>query len=399
VAWQDFIRLTLGSIFFRRMRSFLTTLGIAVGIAAVVMLTSLGEGVHSYVLGQFTQFGTNLLQINPGKTSTFGMSGAIISTIRPLTLEDSLALKRIPGVEAVEPVVQGNVKVEYGARSRRTMVFGTGSSVPEVWKMNVSIGNFLPDDDPRTARALAVLGSKLQQELFPGKNPLGEYVRVGGERYRVIGVMGSKGTVVGFDLDDSIFIPAGRALAMFDRESLMEIDVLYQAGLDGDTMAKRISDLLERRHGREDFTVITQAEMLKVLDSVLGILTLAVGAIGSISLLVGAIGILTIMTIAVNERISEIGLLRALGASQSQILTLFLGEATLLSGLGGFSGLVLGILGVLLINLLAPVIPSRVAWQYVLLAELIAIIIGLAAGVIPALRAARLDPVEVLHEE
>lgn len=381
------------------LRSALTALGIAVGIAAVVLLTSLGEGVQRYVLGEFTQFGTNLIGITPGKTSTMGFSGAIVSNVRPMSIEDALALKRLPRVVAAVPVVQGNAAVKYAQRSRRTYVFGVGAAAPEVWQMRVAQGRFLPDDDPRVARAFAVLGSRVRTELFGNQNPLGRRVRIGGERYRVLGVMESKGQMLGFDLDDAVFIPAGRALALFNRDSLMEIDLLYAEGSRSADVARRARELLIERHGAEDFTIITQDQMLAVLGGILDILTMAVGALGGISLMVGGVGILTIMTIAVNERKSEIGLLRALGAGRRQILALFIGEAIVLASLGGLAGLAAGTGGAWLLGVVVPALPTHTSWRYVLLAEVLAALIGLAAGVLPARHAARLDPIEALRAE
>ena len=395
----DFARQALSAVIMQRMRSFLTALGIAVGIAAVVLLTSLGEGIHRFVLSEFTQFGTNLIGINPGKITTTGIAGAIISNVRPLSLDDSDALERVPRVLAVVPVMQGNAPVEAGKRTRRTTIFGVGSDVPIVWQIHVASGRFLPDDDPRAARTFAVLGSKLKEELFGSDNALGQRIRIGGERYRVIGIMESKGQMLGFDLDDSVYIPAARALAMFNRESLMEIDLLYAEGSDVDEVVKRVTALLVTRHGTEDFTVTTQEQMMEVLGSVLNILTIAVGALGSISLLVGGVGILTIMTIAVNERTSEIGLLRAIGAKRRQILVLFMGEAVVLASIGGLAGLVIGVGGAWLLGLVVPALPTYTSWSYVFLAEILAALIGLFAGVQPALRAAGLNPVEALRAE
>jgi putative ABC transport system permease protein len=397
--FRDAIRLSLQSILSQRMRSFLTATGIAVGIAAVVLLTSLGEGVHRYVLAEFTQFGTNLIGITPGKTTTHGMSGAVISNVRPLSLSDALALARLSRVIATVPVVQGNASVEHGSRSRRTYVFGVGASVPVVWQMTVAQGRFLPNDDPRTARAFAALGSKVKQELFGAENPLGRRIRIGSERYRVVGVMTSKGQMLGFDLDDAVFIPAGRAMALFDRESLMEIDILYAAGSDGDEIATRAKALLMGRHGTEDFTIVTQTQMLAVLGSVLNILTIAVGALGGISLMVGGVGILTIMIIAVRERTAEIGLLRALGADRRQIMSLFIGEAIVLSSIGGLAGLIIGAGGAWLLGKMIPALPTHTPMIYVMFAEALAAAIGLLAGVLPARHAAGLDPVEALRTE
>ncbi len=395
----DAVQISVQAIVSHRMRSLLTALGIAVGIAAVVLLTSLGEGIHRYVLAEFTQFGTNLIAINPGKTTTAGMSGALISNVRPLSLNDALALEQAPRVNAVVPFVQGNAAVEYGARTRRTYIFGVGPAVPAVWKMKVAQGRFLPNDDPRTARAFVVLGSKVKTELFGSANPLGRRVRIGSEQYRLVGVMESKGQMLGFDLDDAVYIPAGRAMALFNQNSLMEIDLVYDTEADSAEVAKRIKTMLIARHGSEDFTITTQDQMLDVLGSVLNILTMAVGALGGISLLVGAVGILTIMTIAVNERTAEIGLLRALGAGRYQILALFMGEAVALAALGGAAGLIMGAGGAWLLGALVPALPTHTPWIYVLFAELSAAFIGLLAGVLPARHAARLDPVEALRAE
>ena len=396
---QDAVSLSVKSIASQRLRSFLTALGIAIGIAAVVLLTSLGEGVHRYVLAEFTQFGTNLIGITPGKKSTLGMSGAVISNVRPLSLTDSLALAKLPRVVATVPVLQGNAAVEYGSRSRRTYIFGVGSGVPVVWGMDVAQGRFLPDDDPRTARAFAVLGSRVRNELFGSQNPLGRRIRIGSERYRVVGVMASKGQMLGFDLDDAVYIPAGRAMALFNRESLMEIDILYAAGSDADEIVRRAKSLLIARHGGEDFTVVTQTQMLEVLGSVLNILTAAVGALGGISLLVGGVGILTIMLIAVRERTSEIGLLRALGAGRRQIIALFIGEAVVLSSIGGGAGLILGVGSAWLLGEFVPALPTHTPLMYIVLAEMLAALSGLLAGVLPAYHASGLDPVEALRAE
>ena len=396
---QDTTKISLTAIISQPMRSFLTALGIAVGIASVVLLTSLGEGVQKYVLSEFTQFGTNLIAVTPGKATTSGPPGAMINNVRPLSLDDALALSKIPKIIGMVPVIQGNAAVEYGKRTRRTAIYGVGSDVPNVWRMDVASGRFLPEDDPRRARAFAVIANKVRQSLFGNENPLGRAIRIGGERYRVIGLMETKGQMLGFDLDDAVYIPAARAMAMFNRESLMEIDLLYQPGSSTDLLKKRIRNFLMERHGSEDFTITTQEQMLEVLGSILDILTLAISALGGISLVVGGVGILTILTIAVNERKSEIGLLRAIGAGKSQILMLFLGEAVVLAGIGGLAGLVIGAGGAWLLSTFVPALPTHTPWSYVVLAELLAISVGLIAGVLPAQHAANLDPIEALRAE
>jgi len=396
---KDFIRLTGTSLLAHKLRSFLTMLGISVGIAAVVLLTSIGEGVHQFVLAEFTQFGTTIVAINPGKKSTHGLTTGVFGTIRPLSIEDAEALKRLPFAKSVVGFVQGNAEVEGNNRSRRTTIYGAGHDFPEAFLMPVQTGRFLPADDPVAPRAFAVLGHKVKNELFGNTNPLGQRIRIGGDRYRVIGVMESKGQVLGFDLDDTVYIPMARGLELFNREGLVEVDVMYDEGTRVDEVVDGIKRLLMARHGREDFTITTQQQMLDVLGSILDVLTFAVGAIGGISLLVGGIGIITIMTISVTERTAEIGLIRALGARHSQILSLFLGEAVVLSAIGGVAGLLLGIgIGQVLVFAL-PALPVHTTWTFVVLAEGIAVLIGLAAGVLPARHAARLDPVEALRAE
>ena len=396
---QDFIQLTVNAVRSQRMRSFLTALGIAVGIGSVVLLTSLGEGLHRFMLAEFTQFGTNLIAVNPGKVTTHGVSGALISNVRPLSIEDGQALKKIPQVVDVVSVVQGNAAVKFGKKQRRTTVYGIDSAAPEVFKLQVASGRFLPDDPPRAARSFAVLGSKLKDELFGTGQVLGKRIRIGSERFVVIGSMESKGQMLGFDLDDVVWIPTAKALAMFNRESLMEIDILYKEGSSADEVSEQIKKVLMARHGSEDFSITTQEKMLQVLGKILNILTLAVGGLGGISLLVGGVGILTIMTIAVNERTNEIGLLRALGSEQNQILGIFLGEAVILAAIGGLAGLVLGVGGAWLLGLLVPALPTHTSWTYIVAAELLAAGIGLLAGVLPARRAAALNPVDALRSE
>jgi putative ABC transport system permease protein len=396
---RDFLHLTVGSVFSHRLRSFLTALGITIGIASVVLLTAIGAGIHQFVLEEFTQFGTNIIGINPGRATTHGGSVGVFGTERPLSIADAEALERLPEIVASEPVVAGNAIVEGGGHNRRGNIYGVGSNFPTVFTFELALGRFLPDDDPRSARSYAVLGHRMARELFGNRNPLGQRLRIGGDRYRIIGVMKEKGQVLGFDIDDTVYIPAARALEMFERESLMEIDLLYRSGADAGRVAEAAREMLIARHGKEDFTLTTQEQMLEVLNKVLGVLTFAIGALGGISLLVGAVGILTIMTIAVRERTGEIGLLRAIGSTRRQVLLLFLGEATVLAAIGGLAGLAVGIGGALLLNLSIPALPVAIAWDYVVLAEALAALIGLGAGVLPARHAASLDPVEALRTE
>lgn len=396
----DQLGLSLGALRAHRLRSGLSMLGIAIGVAAVILVTSLGEGARRYVVAEFTQFGTNMLQVNPGKTETFGLPGATGGTTRKLTVEDAEALRRLPGVERVVPVVMGQGRVEAGDRGRSVYVFGATADVPAVWKVDVRQGRFLQPGDPRRGAATAVLGPKLKRELFGDRNAIGEWVRVAGQRLRVIGVMEPKGQLLGFDMDDLAYVPLATAMRLFNVDELIEIDVTFAHEGWTETVVEGVRRVLTERHGgREDFTILTQAEMLGVFEQVLRVVTLAVAAIGAVSLVVGAIGVLTIMWISVGERTHEIGLLRALGAGAREVQRLFVIESVALATLGGLAGLASGLGLALLLGALLPGFPIRPAWPYVVAALLVAAGTGLVAGVAPARRAAELDPVEALRAE
>lgn len=396
----DSSRFAVQAITSHRLRSFLTLLGIAVGITAVILLTSIGEGVHQFVLAEFTQFGTNVIGVAPGKVKTGGQPPTgIPTTARLLTMEDAQSLKQLPHVVAASPMVWGNSEVESNGRLRRSSIYGVDADFTRVFSSKVQIGSNLPREGAGSSRALVVLGSKLRNELFGKENPLGARVRIAGQHFRVIGVMAPKGQFLGIDLDDTAFIPAQRAMELYNRDGLTEIHVIYAEGAPAANVATAVKKQLTLRHGKEDFTITTQEDMLKTLSNILNILTMAVGALGGISLLVGAVGIVTIMTISVTERTNEIGLLVALGARRSTILNLFLGESVILAALGGLLGLLLGIGLAQLTRLAMPTFPVHTPWSFAIGALIMSAIIGLLAGVLPARNAAHLDPIEALRAE
>ncbi len=397
---RDLVLLGLKAILAYRLRSALSMLGIAIGIASVVLLTSIGEGTRRYIVNQFTQFGTNIIAINPGKAETLGVPGALGGSTHKLTIDDAEALARLPGIEEVVPLTFGTARVEAAGRGRSVYVYGVTPEVPEVWKWGVRVGSFWPSGDPRRGSQLAVLGPKLKRELFGEANALGQFVRIGGGRFRVIGLMEPKGTLLGFDLDDAAYVPVASAMKLFNLDELHEIDLLFShARLLAPVEASIRRTLIERHGGKEDFTITSQAGMLEVFGNVMDIVTLEVGAIAGVSLVVGAIGILTMMWIAVGERTHEIGLVRALGATRRQVQWVFLIEAATLSTLGGMAGVGAGLGLAALLEATVAGLTVYTPVAFVFAAVAVSLFTGLASGVLPARRAAALDPVESLRAE
>ncbi len=375
-------------------------LGIAVGICAVILLTSIGEGTRRYLVTEFTQFGTNIMAINPGKTETLGIPGVFGGTTHKLTIDDAMAIQRLPGVDKVVPMAMGQARVEANGRGRSVFIYGVTSDMQEVWKFAVGQGSFLPAGDPRRGSMRAVLGPTLKRELFGDQNALGKFVRIAGFRLRVVGVMAPKGRMLGFDIDDSAYVPVATVMQMFNLEELLEIEVLFSHQGLTQAVEDRVRRLLIDRHARkEDFTITTQTAMLETFETVMNVITMGVAAIAGISLLVGAIGILTMMWITVNERVHEIGLMRALGATGAQVQRLFLLEAVILTVFGGALGIVAGLALADFLRVVVPGLPVYTPLRYILAALLVSFVTGLLSGVIPARRASSLHPVDALRAE
>jgi putative ABC transport system permease protein len=345
-------------------------------------------------------FGTTIVGVHPGKVSTGGIPGAMGGSARKLTMDDARALRRLPGVVDAVATAYGTALVQHGDRGRRVLVEGVTAQVPRVWIMGVAAGTFLPDLDWDRASPVAVLGPRLKRELFGDANALGATVRIGEARFRVIGVMEPKGQVLGFDMDDIAYIPVASAMRLFNQSELAEVNLLAATVDESEVVAERARLLMiERHNGDEDVTIMTQKEGLKMVGDIMNVVTGTVTAIAAISLLVGAIGIFTILWIVVQERVQEIGLVKALGATRSQIVWWYLFEAILTSAVGGVAGLLVGAGGAAALGLLVPALESYTPPAIIVASLVMALGVGVLAGVAPALRAARLDPVEALRAE
>lgn len=394
----DMLKWIKTSVLAGRSRNLLTMLGFAVGVSAVTLLSAMGDSVKQFVLAEFTQFGSHIVAVSPGNTQTMGMGG-ILRTNRGISMDDAFSLQALPGVEGIVPVVAGTAQVRHAGLTRATDVIGVSDAALPAWQLSIAQGRFLPQGEILNPRAYAVLGSKLYQALYDGKPALGSFIRIAGSRFMVVGVLASKGQFLGMDLDEMAYIPAARAMSLFNRESLMEVDILYRANMRSDTMAERIRAHLIRRHGDEDFTIITQDQMLSTLDAILNVIRLAGVAIGAVSLLVGSVGIYSILTITLAQRRNEVGLLRALGMPRMALVRLFLGEAVFLALMGGGFGLVFVLVVQLVVWLLLPALPALFTPASAGLGVGVSILVGLIAGGYPAYRAASMPPVLALRAE
>lgn len=373
-------------------------LSMSIGISSVMLLTALGEGARRYVIDQFGSMGTNILIVLPGRFETVGSAPPLLGkTARDLTLEDALALHRSSAIRNVAPIALGTAPVSWREREREVMVLGSTPALYQVRQLSMSQGSFIPEGDPTTMTAVCVLGYKLKRELFGQKSALGTWIRIGDRRFRVTGIMAKKGQSMGLDMGDVAVIPVASALNLFNTSSLFRI--LVEAG-NREAIPKAegaIRRIIRDRHeGEEDVTIITQDALVATFDDLLLTLTLAVAGIASISLSVAGILIMNVMLIAVSQRTSEIGLLKALGAPQGQILGVFLTESAMLSLLGAGFGLGLAYSGKWVMARLFPAFPIAIPLWAIWISLGVSLAVGLIFGAFPAYRAAKLDPVQAL---
>ena len=381
------------------MRTALSVLAMSIGVAAVVILTALGDGARRYVVGQFSSIGTNLVIVLPGKSGTggFNPANAITSTPRDLTLDDAGALRRAPAVGRVAPLAVGTSEISFGGRLREVMVAGSTAEFIPIRKFDLALGQALPEGDWNRGAAVAVIGNTIRQELFGNEPALGQLIRLGDRRLRVIGVLKGVGQGLGMNTDELVIVPAALAQAMFNTNTLFRILVEAKSREAIPEAKLQVMEILKQRHrGEEDVTVITQDAILATFDKLLGTLTLGVAGIAAISLAVAGILVMNVMLVAVTQRTGEIGLLKALGATGQTIRLAFLAEAAMLSTLGAVLGYLLGQLGAFGLRQAFPVFPAYPPDWAVIAGLSTALVTGLLFGVMPARRAARLDPVQAL---
>ena len=395
----DLLRFATQALLQNRRRSGLSLLGVVIGVVAVVSLTAIGEGALRYVTTQFASLGSSIVNVSPGKNETTGgMPHGIGGVPNDLTLQDAIVLeRRVQAVRAAVPVSVSTDIVSYRERGRSSRVVGVTSEFQQLQRLDMASGSFLPASELDRGAAVVVLGHRLARELFDNANPLGATVRIGSWRMRVIGVLQERGQQLGMDIDDVALIPVASGMRMANKSSVNRIMLDLYPKSDSKPVIAQVKKILIDRHDEEDFTCISQDAVLASLSSILAILTLVVAGIASISLGVAGIGIMNVMLVSVSERTDEVGLLKALGANQRQILQIFLLEATMLSSAGGLIGLASGTALVEFGNLLYPRIDAATPLWAIAAVLGLSLGTGIVFGVLPAWRASRLDPVAALQ--
>ncbi len=396
----DTVQISFKTVLSYRIRSFLIVLAMALGVAAVVALTALGDGARNYVINQFSSIGTNLLVVLPGRAETSGaFLGAVLGqTPRDLTLKDAQLIGRLPQVRRYAPLNVGEAELSAANRLRAVTVLGSNAHLIPIRHMVLAQGSFLAHGTESNAQI--VLGAKIAREFFPRTQAIGQRVRLGDSRFLVSGVLMSQGETMGYDTDEIVIVPINHAQVMFNTTSLFRILIEAKNHSEIESAKQAILATVKQSHdGEEDITVITQDAILSTFDRILQALTLAVAGIAAISLIVAGILVMNVMLVAVSQRTTEIGLLKAIGASSADIRRLFFAEAVLLSLAGAILGFLLGQFGSLMLRLTFPQLPAwPPAWAS-MAGITVALITGILASMLPASKAAKLDAVNALGKK
>ncbi|OAI04199.1 ABC transporter permease [Methylomonas methanica] len=380
------------------LRAALIILAMSIGVAAVNVLTALGDSARNYVVHEFESLGTHLVIVLPGRTETTGGHPPLFGeTPRDLTLDDAAALFRSRQVAAIAPVSIGSAPVSVGGLERETNVMGSTHALLRVRHLTMAQGQFLPEADADKEISVCVIGKTISDELFAHQQAVGQWLRINDRRFRVIGVLAKEGQSIGTGFDELIIVPVASALALFDSHSLFRILIEAHSEAAMYKAVDEVRNIIKLRHeGEDDVTVITQDSVVNTFDKILTALTFTVAGIAAVSLAVAGVLVMNVMLVSVSQRTAEIGLLKALGATQGQLQRWFLCEAALLSLAGAVVGSVIGQFGILVLQWLYPNFPVALPLWARLSALAVALATGLIFGVMPARKAARLDPVAAL---
>lgn len=400
---KDIFIVAIKAILINKVRSFLTMLGIIIGVSSVVLLTAIGNGLSLYVTRQFNELGANTVLIFPG--DIFGEGGGFSSENQvsslvgsKLKLVDVLTLRKMrDDISEVAPFnIQGD-KATFLKTTKNVTVMGTSANYDTAFNTKVERGRFFSDLEEKDGSQVAVIGSEVATKVFGTVDPIGKKIKLGSQTYTVVGLAEKKGSGFGGpSFDTYIYIPLKAYFKKYDTDTIIRIVVKTKTTERVDEHIKNIEKELQKRLDKDEFSVVNQSEILSTINQILGVLTAALGGIASISLLVGGIGIMNIMLVSVTERTREIGLRKAIGATPNLILLQFLIEAAVLSVIGGGIGLALASLGTLAIQ---QFVPATVTLDAVLLAFGVSSAVGLIFGAAPARRAALLSPIEALRYE
>jgi putative ABC transport system permease protein len=395
----DIIYFALHAILSNKLRTILILVAMSIGVASVTILSALGYSAKSYIINEFSSLGTNLLIVLPGRVETSGVAPSLIigKTPRDLTLNDAEALLQSPSIKRFAPISIGAANVSWRQLEREVAVLGSTHEMLDIRHWQMQQGKFLPQMDIDKARPVCVVGHTIREEFFTNTNPVGQWLRLGDRRCRVIGVLKSEGQSIGVNTDDLIIVPVASAMSMFNNPSLFRILVEAKTRDDIEQAGEDILDIIKRRHHNTlDITVVTQDAVLGTFDKILSAITMAVASIAAISLVVAGLLIMNVMLISVTQRIHEIGLLKALGATQNKIRLFFLYEAIQLALCGGIIGIGIGYAGGWIIEQVYPAFPITIPSWAIVIALVTAFATGLFFGTLPARKAARLDPVIAL---